>query len=81
MERQRDMFNTTKEQFENHTKFIQSAGFLSSDEETAHKAWGLSMPEVGSSAMKRFHDSTMNFRGLYLPIHAMPSLILHLLLQ
>ena len=35
-------FNTTKKQFDNHTKFIQSAGFLSSsDEETAQKAWGL----------------------------------------
>ena len=29
-------FNTTKEQFDNHTKFIQSAGFLCSDEETVH---------------------------------------------
>ena len=59
--------NTTKEQFDNHTKFIQSAGFLSSDEETVHKAWGVFgtfMPEVGSSAMKRFHDGIMNFRAL-----------------
>ena len=57
---------STDEEMVEHGKFLDSLGFHGEDEESCYKAWFRicpTIPDVGSSAMKRFHYGAMNFRA------------------